>query len=947
LLNNHLEGKWDVDLSNGVVVDDMPVFKEIDTVDEHINGEISFMNGELSPVNASSLKGIIAIDSDTIRYNLSHPRYEDEVSDDDIKAILFVLANNVTEAQRYGLPVHTMFRQALHPGIYLTVRGSGKSKFIDAMNMEGPPKTINPELGDELHGPALAVAGRMETMEKIVWKELAADAMGVLTMETIPWNLNPGIHVCLYSLSNAPINAPLTKVSPQVLDRLDLITYPDYYAVSKPRTDLQPLGPTADPALRVFGSNVDVRRNLVLDSIQGKVPPTSELLDQIHQEGGVMGGWRGKYPIDTKIAYLEKYGIDSMFYVDGSGPWIARLQPGQSMHKSYINDDVWGMKEKDRAPVVKEYTYQGVGYAVYSHRDDTPGDGMFEHNLEYLKMVRERDFGESWLNPPLTQYRTEMGTLGPDDSFHAATVRDYMEDAMFRKRPPVETSRSVHDKVGPLIDKVLSGVDSGIVVMVGEAPGELVSKTAPRYPDILFLVSSKKPEQSDDLDFDPKYINFPNVRTMYGLADETIKGLAAITYTEGKTVSDVRLIVSDMGVKNIHDPEIEHRFNSMALSLYDAYKESAAAIPLIMKSYTPSPMEFTRHPEILDMMSTMYLLKPDASGPMNREVYMVHGYDFQESFSLEQLYLRQTDAIVRHSGLDIPTAQKGGGVHTYNDWAIGGNMLSGIGTVYSLPHFSTYLGINFPTREGLNWDPSSRDAAVWKVVVTGSSFFTTQKLDTIAGTISNSARLSGTMIRAAVPEMKDNTLYDLRRIVGSRYLRMNNIPGNVIPADATMDGVRIGGRVHLSYMENNEQMYLSISGHMISEIIYNSLYQSLDFTRFFDILISPHRNKWKYVHHFIKVDGVKVPIGNILAEDLVQQKDYPQPWHNIHEYEIALETAVTIMIIFGLRMPVDALRVIRQNLDRKDVRAAISGESLASAQIRSKIQGLSKRLHIR
>jgi hypothetical protein len=134
---------------------------------------------------------------------------------------------------------------------------------------------------------------------------------------------------------------------------------------------------------------------------------------------------------------------------------------------------------------------------------------------------------------------------------------------------------------------------------------------------------------------------------------------------------------------------------------------------------------------------------------------------------------------------------------------------------------------------------------------------------------------------------------------------------------------------------------------MISEIIYNSLYQSLDFTRFFDILISPHRNKWKYVHHFIKVDGVKVPIGNILAEDLVQQKDYPQPWHNIHEYEIALETAVTIMIIFGLRMPVDALRVIRQNLDRKDVRAAISGESLASAQIRSKIQGLSKRLHIR
>jgi hypothetical protein len=220
-------------------------------------------------------------------------------------------------------------------------------------------------------------------------------------------------------------------------------------------------------------------------------------------------------------------------------------------------------------------------------------------------------------------------------------------------------------------------------------------------------------------------------------------------------------------------------------------------------------------------------------------------------------------------------------------------------------------------------------------------------MDTIASTISGVARLAGTMIRAAVPEMRDDTLYNVRRVVGLKYLRSKGISGNVIPSGATLNGVRIGGRVHLSYREDGATLYLSISGHMISEIMYNSMYESLDFTRFFDILIMPHRNKWKYKHHSVKKEGIRVPIGNILAEDLVDQKDHSQPWHNLHEYEIALETAVTLMTIFGMRLPIDVLRTIRHNLDREDVRAAILGESLASAQIRNSVLGLSSKLHIR
>jgi hypothetical protein len=355
-------------------------------------------------------------------------------------------------------------------------------------------------------------------------------------------------------------------------------------------------------------------------------------------------------------------------------------------------------------------------------------------------------------------------------------------------------------------------------------------------------------------------------------------------------------------------------------------------------------MEFT--PDVLNILDTAYLTKPDASGKLNREIYAVMGIDVEDSLTLETIYQRQIANIVAYSGVEVPLRQRSGGL-TYNDWAIGGNMLSKVGTVYSLPHFSAYLGINFPTSDGMNWDPSSRDAAAWMVLVTRSSKFTTQKMDTIASTISGVARLSGTMIRAAVPEMRDDTLYNVRRVVGLRYLRSKSIKGHLIPADTVMNGVRIGGRVHLGYMDKGNLLYLSVSGHMISEIMFNGLYSSLDFTRFFDVLISPHKNKWKYKDHVIKKDGIKVSIGNILAEDLVGQKEYTQPWHNIHEYEIALETAVTLMIILGLRIPVDALRAIRENLDREDIRSAIDGESLSSIQIRNKILGLSSKLHIR
>jgi hypothetical protein len=225
----------------------------------------------------------------------------------------------------------------------------------------------------------------------------------------------------------------------------------------------------------------------------------------------------------------------------------------------------------------------------------------------------------------------------------------------------------------------------------------------------------------DDLEFESRYVGLPNIKYDYALADQTLDNLPSLLSKHGLDVDNVRLIVSDMGIKNIHEMDREHVFNNMILDLYDAYTRTMMSVPLVMKMYTPSPMEYTANPGLIDLLDTVYLTKPQASGPLNREIYVVQGIEIDEAVSLESLYRKQIDEITQFTGVKIPVERSVSGLRKYTDWAIGMNMLADVGTSYSLPHFSAYLGINFPSNEGLNWDPSSRDASVWKVLVTKSS----------------------------------------------------------------------------------------------------------------------------------------------------------------------------------------------------------------------------------
>jgi hypothetical protein len=250
LLNNRLDDALKVDLSNGVIIDDLPRYAKIDKIEDHVPGEVSLLNGELHILNAELVRGVIAIDSDSIRFNLNHPDYKGSLSEEDITGVLTLLSANIQSAQKFNIPVYTMFRQIAEPGVYITVQGSGSTIFANAMNAQGE----------------LRVDARSDRMEATVMKELAAEQRGELTLESIPWNLYPGIHVCLFSISNAPMNRPMQQQGMDTVARLDLVTYPDFYAVQKARTDLIPLPSTADPALRVFGKHVNVQHSLV-DSI--------------------------------------------------------------------------------------------------------------------------------------------------------------------------------------------------------------------------------------------------------------------------------------------------------------------------------------------------------------------------------------------------------------------------------------------------------------------------------------------------------------------------------------------------------------------------------------------------------------------------------------------------------------------------------------------------------
>lgn len=282
---------------------------------------------------------------------------------------------------------------------------------------------------------------------------------------------------------------------------------------------------------------------------------------------------------------------------------------------------------------------------------------------------------------------------------------------------------------------------------------------------------------------------------------------------------------------------------------------------------------------------------------------------------------------------------------TYSDHAIDLNMVKNMSTFYDIPAFLSYLSMNFYIDSDIRYDPSARDARIWKVIVFNDRNFSIPNVDMVTTTISHFARVPGTQIRQTLSEMDKDGLYEVRRYIGLRWLRSHGIPGGVITTGFHLRGQRIGGRAHLYYVQNGETQYASISGHMIAQILWCSMYGSLDFRRFFKVLLNDAPPKvHKYKNHVIRGARGKVEIGNVLAEEQVVSGKVGF-WHNYIEYKIAVECGVWLCHVLGLYVPVGAIDIIDTFLEEN--REQLDIESEISRIIKSELKGRSGLLHIR
>ena len=263
----------------------------------------------------------------------------------------------------------------------------------------------------------------------------------------------------------------------------------------------------------------------------------------------------------------------------------------------------------------------------------------------------------SYVDKKSTVVVTKMTGSEDDQLRQLATNRDIVEDLMFRKRAPKNvTDRSVFDKVYPLVVSHISYSESA-VLLVGEAPGELVNRLAKRFRSNMFIATSIKPSLKDDLAFDGSLVSEENIYWEY---DDAVNSIKRIPEFEKKLGVHIGLVISDVGVGDVHLEANELRYQEIFNGMHEALLP--LEVSSVIKYYTPSF-------NIVDQKHKLQqyrMAKNNASSPLNREVYLFKNLDTDHVITLSEAYSKQVRNIVEFAGLEFDY----GRVLTYGSTAV-------------------------------------------------------------------------------------------------------------------------------------------------------------------------------------------------------------------------------------------------------------------------------------
>jgi hypothetical protein len=546
----------------------------------------------------------------------------------------------------------------------------------------------------------------------------------------------------------------------------------------------------------------------------------------------------------------------------------------------------------------------GKDYCVVRH--DPELDALLKNSISYS-------------NKKAARLITKMEVSESDHIKQLATDRDIVEDLMFRKRAPKNiTTRSVYDKVLPIVMSYISYSKSAIL-LVGEAPGELVGRLAGRFKNNQFIATSILPRAEDDLEFDKSYVEKDNIYWEY---DDAVSSIKRIPEFEKKLNVRIGLVISDVGLGNIHVRSNEVRYQNIFNEMHDALLP--LEVSSVIKYYTPS----SNINEQMSMLHNYRLVKNRASSSLNREIYLTKNMDVNDTMSISEAYRRQIDSIIEFAGLEFDVDQR----QTFSDTAVDPYDIPHLESFFDVPDFMAYLATNFNIMDDTRYNPNSKDGRLWKVGIFNTRFISIPKLDVIGTTISHVSRLPGTLIRSSIPDMDHDDLYTLRKQIGRNYLINNKIEGGVVYNGMEYNGKEVGGRFHLYIVNNGDLEFLSVSGHLIAQILYSTMYGTVDLRRFTQsLLIKDPRDIGKRRSHRIK-DGI---IGNILAEEQSQDNLYGG-WHNYYEYAIAVDVGEYLCGVLMLEPPTGMINYMRAFLDENKSKLMVESPLSKSLKGRSR-----------
>merc|ERR1711907_337717 len=257
-------------------------------------------------------------------------------------------------------------------------------------------------------------------------------------------------------------------------------------------------------------------------------------------------------------------------------------------------------------------------------------------------------------------------------------------------------------------------------------------------------------------------------------------------------------------------------------SIFDGMHQ--ALLPLevssVIKYYTPSHNIIDQK----DKLRQYRIAKPKASSPLNREVYLFKNLDTSDVITMAEAYTRQIHSIVEFAGLEFNSNN----IVTYSDTAVDPYDVMHMKSFFDIPDFMAYLCTNFNIMDTTRYNPNSVDGRLWKVGIFNDRYMSLPKVDVIGITISHVSRLPGTLIRSSIPDMNHDTLYTLRKQIGREYLIRNKLEGGVVYDGMEYNGQPVGGRFHLYIVVDGDLQFLSVSGHLIAQILYSTMYGTLD-----------------------------------------------------------------------------------------------------------------------